>query len=48
MSKTDTKYNGVRIRIYIITSLLLRRLAGYTTKYMHFDLIMLASHKVYA
>jgi hypothetical protein len=45
MTKTDSKYNGIRICIYFITSLLLTRLARYTTKYMHFGLIRLSNHK---
>jgi len=45
MAKTDSKYNGVRIRTYLNMLLLLpiRRLARYTSKYIHFDLIRLSS-----
>jgi len=48
MTKTDGKYNRVRISAYVITSLLRTRLARNTTKYMHFDLIRFSTHKVYS
>ena len=48
MTKTASKYNRIRICIYVITLLLFTRLARYTTKYMQFDLIRLSRHQVYS